>query len=170
MLGTEARTWRVPLIAVALLIAVAVVVDVTSSWLSARTPARAQPPLTIGYTEVSWLGDRAEIAPPLTNNTDVTIELLSARVPGAPDAKVQRSADFWQVERGRLLPVAGLRIKPHASEWLEIDVPARCPLPRIETLEVLVRAEGREVTRVLQMPRIAGPGCPAQSLSSARRP
>jgi hypothetical protein len=54
------------------------------------------------------------------------------------DANVLRSAETWVLERDRLLPVAGLKIK---------------------TLEVRLRVDGREFTQVLQMPSVVGEGC-----------
>ena len=91
---------------------------------------------------------------------DNAAEFLSARVPGVHDAKVLRSAEMGVLERHRLLPVAGLKIKPDESEWVNIVVPARCPsVPKVTTLEVRMRVDGREFTQVLPMPPIVAEGC-----------
>jgi hypothetical protein len=153
MLSMDARRERRTSAALALILGLIPVVGCASTKDEPKS-------LSVGYTELMWLGDRAEVEPPIHNDGTSTIELLSASVPDVPDAKVWQTAKTWVLDRDRLMPVAGLKIRPNESEWVTIVVPARCPsAPKITSLELRMRVDGREVTQVAKVPRIVAREC-----------
>lgn len=150
-----ARRWRFTAVAIALIVLVNVVA------LLVIAPDDEPVPLSVGSTELRWVGDIAAISVPVRNDSGEAVELLSASVPGRPAAEVRRpTSEPYTTANDAWLPVTGSQLGAGDSELLDIAVPARCPnAPTVRTLEVRMRGDGREVTQSLALPKVLPARC-----------